>query len=189
MPTKSLITKEDRAIHYNAPNAPRFRAGGPLSLSKKPLASYKRHELGRVSENLVALWEIVKNDSQAYRKIERERESMPGRESGREWSVVQMSFTEVLAGCVTRHVQVGILFFKEFSRFPKEQKRTSPRMGLMVCTNLFRTAADDSFGRVRFARKKGTIFSEKPTDPIPKSHLQIRLCVPEIRRNNRRTLS
>ena len=53
----------------------------------------------------------------------------------------------------------------------KEPKRTTPRMGLMVCTNLFRTSANDSFGRVRLARKKGNEFLRKSTKPIPKSHL------------------
>ena len=44
-------------------------------------------------------------------------------------------------------------------------------MGLGVCPSLFRTSANDSFGRIRFTRKKGVEFPEKTADQIPKTHL------------------
>ena len=69
MSAESLITQEEKVLQYNISNAPRISAGAPLS--KMSLASYKRNDMGKASENLSPLWEIVKNDPPVYRDIER----------------------------------------------------------------------------------------------------------------------
>ena len=67
-----LITQEEKAKQYNISNAPRISDGDPRS--KRSLASYERNDMGEVSENLVSLWEIVKNGPPVYLEIYIERE-------------------------------------------------------------------------------------------------------------------
>ena len=66
MSTQSLLTQENRV---KSSNAPRFTAWAPLS--GKSLSSFRQQGLGKVSENLVSLWELMKNDPPAYQKVER----------------------------------------------------------------------------------------------------------------------
>ena len=69
---KTLLTQEEKAKQYNVAKVLRISPCNPLS--KGPVASYKRKDMGGIADDLVALWEIVKNDSPVYQKIERERE-------------------------------------------------------------------------------------------------------------------
>ena len=69
MSTQSLLTQEDKVKSSNIPNAPIFAAWNHLS--GKSLAAFKIQVLGKVSENLVTLWETMKNHPPAYQKVER----------------------------------------------------------------------------------------------------------------------
>ena len=52
MSAESLITQEEKAKQRNISNAPIISAGGHLS--KGSLASYKRKDMGGISESLVS---------------------------------------------------------------------------------------------------------------------------------------
>ena len=69
MSIKSLLTQEDCVKSSNIAKAPRFAAGDPLS--KKSLASIRKEGLGKISENLVSMRELMKRDSPVYQKVER----------------------------------------------------------------------------------------------------------------------
>ena len=68
-----IKTQEEKAKQYSTPNALRPRPGKPLS--KGPISSYQRKDSKKIDEDLVSLWEQVKNDSPAYQRIERSRAS------------------------------------------------------------------------------------------------------------------
>ena len=94
----------------------------------------------------------MKNGSPAYLKIEREIVSV--HKSGREGSVVQKSFTKVLAGCVSRNVYVGVLFVKIFLD-PQKGGNEPTREWVMGYVLVFSEHQRDSFGGILFTSKKG----------------------------------
>ena len=71
--------------------------------SEKSLAAFKRQGLGKVSGDLVTLWETMETTHRPIEKS-RERESIHDHESGFEWSIVQKSFKTVLAVFFSRYV-------------------------------------------------------------------------------------
>ena len=150
MSTESLRTQEEKAIQYNVSNAPRIRDGGPLS--KRSLASYKREDMGEVSENLAPSWGIVKNDPPVYRQIER---AFPATNKDVEGLLFKSHLQKYRLTASADTYKSASYSLRNFLDFQKEQKRTGPRMGLGVWPSLFRRSANDSSGRIRFTRKKG----------------------------------
>ena len=68
-----LITHARRKTkQYNVEKVLRITPCNPLS--KGPLSSYRRKDMGKIADDLASLWGIVKNDPPGYQKIERETE-------------------------------------------------------------------------------------------------------------------